>query len=115
MRAMAARIRARTHDTATRQQWQRRLDALATRFDLARTPMLRLVDSLDTPASAGWLRPVVLLPAALIMRMPVDQLEALLAHELAHFARGDAWTNLLVLCAETIFFFGRRGRESSRR
>ena len=103
--AWIERMRARTHDTAARRQWQQRLDALATRFDLLRTPVLRLVDGLDTPASAGWLRPMVLLPAALAMRMPVDQLEALLAHELAHIKRNDYLVNLLQCVVEALLFY----------
>jgi beta-lactamase regulating signal transducer with metallopeptidase domain len=103
--AWVARMRARTHDTVTRQQWQRRLDALAMRFDLARAPVLRLVDRLESPASAGWLRPVVLLPAALVMRMPVDQIEALLAHELAHLQRNDYLVNLMQCVVEALLFY----------
>lgn len=53
--AWIATLRSGAHDTRTRQQWQRRLDALAVRFELARAPVLRLVDRLDSPASAGWL------------------------------------------------------------
>ena len=103
--AWIARMRADTHDTLTHQQWQRRLDALAVRFDLARMPVLRLVDRLDTPASAGCLRPVVLLPVALVMRMPVDQLEALLAHELAHIRRNDYFVNLMQCVVEALLFY----------
>ena len=36
----------------------------------------------DTPLVIGALKPVILLPAALITELPADQLEALLAHEL---------------------------------
>ncbi|MFS8063171.1 MAG: M56 family metallopeptidase [Luteimonas sp.] len=103
--AWIARMRAGTHDTLMRQQWQRRLDVLAVHFDLARTPVLRLVDRLDTPASAGWFRPVVLLPAALVLRMPVDQLEALLAHELAHIRRNDYLVNLMQCVVEALLFY----------
>ncbi|UWX04682.1 hypothetical protein H1235_08580 [Pseudoxanthomonas sp. NC8] len=48
-----------------------------------------MVDALDTPAAAGWWRPVVLLPAALLSRLPAEYIEALLAHELAHVRRHD--------------------------
>ncbi|HET6545962.1 MAG TPA: M56 family metallopeptidase, partial [Rhodanobacteraceae bacterium] len=100
-----ARMRAGAHDTGTRRQWQRRLDTLALRFDLMRAPVLRLIDGLDSPVSAGWLRPVILLPAALILRMPADQLEALLAHELAHVRRNDYLANLLQSVVESLLFY----------
>ncbi|GAB3093055.1 M56 family metallopeptidase [Lysobacter terrae] len=85
--------------------WQARLDALSARFALAKPIALRLVDSLATPAVVGWFRPVVLLPVALINRMPVDLLEALLAHELAHIRRHDYLLNLLQGAVEAMLFY----------
>lgn len=85
--------------------WQARLDALAGRFGLVQPIALRLVGALDTPASAGWWRPVVLLPSALVTRMPVDLIEALLAHELAHIRRHDYLVNLLQGVVEALLFY----------
>jgi len=85
--------------------WQARLDALAAHFGLRHRVTLRLVDSLPTPASVGWWRPVVLLPAALLARMPVDLVEALLAHELAHIRRHDYLVNLLQGAVEAMLFY----------
>jgi beta-lactamase regulating signal transducer with metallopeptidase domain len=84
--------------------WQVRLDELALRFGL-RSVALRLVDALESPASAGWWRPVILLPTALISRMPVDLIEALLAHELAHIRRHDYLVNLLQSAVEALLFY----------
>ena len=55
--------------------------------------------------SAGWWRPVVLLPAALLSRMPADLIEALLAHELAHIRRHDYLVNLLQSAVEALLFY----------
>ena len=85
--------------------WQTRLDAMAVHFGLRRGVALRLVDALDTPVSAGWWRPVVLLPAALLTRMPTDLIEALLAHELAHIRRHDYLVNLLQNAIEALLFY----------
>ncbi len=84
--------------------WQARLDELAVRFGL-QSVALRLVDALESPASAGWWRPVILLPTALISRMPVDLIEALLAHELAHIRRHDYLVNLLQSAVEALLFY----------
>ena len=85
--------------------WQLRLDALAVHFDLRRRVALRLVDNLDSPVSAGWWRPIVLLPTALITRMPTYLIEALLAHELAHIRRHDYLINLLQNAVEAVLFY----------
>lgn len=60
---------------------------------------------LDAPAVAGWLRPVVLLPAAAISGLTVTQLEAVIAHELAHIRRCDAFVNLFQIAVETLLFY----------
>ena len=85
--------------------WQARLDALAPRFGLRRPVALRVVDALASPASVGWWRPVVLLPTALLARMPVELVEALLAHELAHIRRHDYLVNLLQGAVEAMLFY----------
>ena len=98
------RLRA-TRQPPMQQSWQTRLDALAQRFGLRRAVALRMIDSLSSPVSAGWWRPVVLLPAGLLTRMPADLVEALLAHELAHIRRHDYLINLLQNLAEALLFY----------
>ena len=84
---------------------QARMDALAGRFGIARRVALRIVGDGDSPLTAGCLRPVVLLPAALAARLPVELLEALLAHELAHVRRHDYLVNLLQGAVEALLFY----------
>lgn len=85
--------------------WNGRLANLADQFGIERPVCLRVVDALASPVTAGWWRPVVLVPAALISGMPPHLLEALLAHELAHVRRGDYLVNLLQSVIETILFY----------
>jgi beta-lactamase regulating signal transducer with metallopeptidase domain len=54
---------------------------------------------------AGVLKPVILLPASLLTGLRRSDVEAILAHELAHFARWDSWTNLFQIFVETILFY----------
>jgi beta-lactamase regulating signal transducer with metallopeptidase domain len=71
-----------------------------------RHPVAVLMSKLiDSPSVAGWLRPVILLPAATLMNLTVEQLETVLAHELAHIRRHDYLVNLLQNLAETLFFY----------
>ena len=53
----------------------------------------------------GYLRPLVLLPAALVTQMPAEMLEAVIAHELAHIRRFDLWVNLAQRIVETLLFY----------
>jgi D-alanyl-D-alanine endopeptidase (penicillin-binding protein 7) len=85
--------------------WQARLSAMAERFGLGREVRLRVIDGLASPITAGWWRPVVLVPASLLSGMPPHLLEALLAHELGHVQRCDYLVNLGQNVIETIFFY----------
>ncbi|MTW09519.1 TonB family protein [Pseudoduganella eburnea] len=97
---------ARTRRTGGRNaHWQQRLSHMATRLGIRRAVSLRIVEALASPITAGWWRPVVLMPAALVARMPPELLEALLAHELAHVRRHDFLVNLLQNVIETLLFY----------
>ncbi|MCV2368659.1 M56 family metallopeptidase [Roseateles oligotrophus] len=87
------------------QAWQQRLDALALRLGLCRKVTLGLLPDLSSPITLGLLRPLVLLPTALLSGMPPPLLEALLAHELAHVRRWDYLANLLQSLVESLLFF----------
>ena len=60
---------------------------------------------LDAPAVAGWIRPVVLLPMSALSGLSKAQLEAVIAHELAHIRRLDAFVNLFQVVVETLLFY----------
>jgi D-alanyl-D-alanine endopeptidase (penicillin-binding protein 7) len=66
---------------------------------------LRVVDTLASPVTAGWWRPIVLVPATLVSGMPAELLYALLAHEMAHIKRHDYLINLLQNVIETLLFY----------
>ncbi len=93
------------HAHAGHAPWQARLSRMALEMGIARTVALRVVDNLSSPITAGWLRPVVLVPTSLLTGMPPDLLEALLAHELAHVRRFDYLVNLGQNVVETLLFY----------
>ncbi|HKW33013.1 MAG TPA: M56 family metallopeptidase [Candidatus Acidoferrum sp.] len=62
-------------------------------------------DRLDAPAAFGWIRPVVLLPVRALSRLTEDQIEAVIAHELAHIRRLDCFVNLFQIGMETLLFY----------
>ncbi len=61
--------------------------------------------SLNVPAVIGLFRPVVLLPVRALTGLTPEQLEAVIAHELAHIKRFDVAVNFFQVIAETLFFF----------
>lgn len=60
---------------------------------------------IDVPTVIGWLKPTILLPIGALAGLSVQQIEAVLSHELAHIKRHDYLVNVLQNLAETVFFF----------
>jgi len=60
---------------------------------------------LQAPAVIGWFRPIVFLPATALTGLSEEQLRLVIAHELAHIRRYDAFVNLFQVCAETLLFY----------
>jgi beta-lactamase regulating signal transducer with metallopeptidase domain len=79
--------------------------SLQRRMGLTRVIRYRESIRLDAPAVAGWIRPVVLLPMAAITGLSEEQLEAVIAHELAHIRRHDAFVQLFQVGVETLLFY----------
>src|SRR5213596_1513435 len=81
------------------------VERLAARLRISRP--VRVLESavVQVPAVIGWLRPVILLPASALTGLTPLQLDALLAHELAHVRRYDYVVNLLQSVVETLLFY----------
>jgi beta-lactamase regulating signal transducer with metallopeptidase domain len=79
--------------------------ALQRRMGLSRLIQYSQSIHLDAPAVIGWIRPVVLLPISALTGLSEAQLTAVLAHELAHIRRHDAFVNLFQVAAESLLFY----------
>jgi beta-lactamase regulating signal transducer with metallopeptidase domain len=77
---------------------------LASSLEVTQRYELRQCACLLSPAVIGWRRPTILIPSAW-PSWSDDQLQAALAHELAHISRGDSLTRLMAACATTLHFY----------
>jgi beta-lactamase regulating signal transducer with metallopeptidase domain len=78
---------------------------MKTRMAFVRPVKLLVSEQIDGPAAIGWLKPVVLLPLSAITGLDPAQLQAVLAHELAHIRRHDFFVNVLQQCVESLLFY----------
>ena len=85
--------------------WQARVNRMAEQFQIQGKVLLRVVDDLHSPLAVGVLRPMILMPGAMLTGMPTDLLEMLLAHEMAHIKRHDYLLNLIQSLIEMILFY----------
>lgn len=79
--------------------------ALQLRMGLERVVRYCECERLEAPAVLGWFRPVVLLPIKALTGLNEEQIEAVIAHELAHIRRLDCFVNLFQIAAETLLFY----------
>jgi beta-lactamase regulating signal transducer with metallopeptidase domain len=95
----------RRHTKLVSPEVQQRLRLLALRLSISRPVQLLESSLIDAPTVIGFLKPVILLPASALTGLSVGQLEALLAHELAHVRRHDYLVNILQSVIETLLFY----------
>jgi hypothetical protein len=98
--------RLRTHGVTGAPDGIRRSAArLAQRLHITRAVTLLESSLVDVPTVIGFLKPAVLLPASALAGLTPQQVEAVLAHELAHIRRHDYLVNLLQTLVETVLFY----------
>lgn len=85
--------------------WQDRVDVLAGRLGIRRTVALCRSALLETPVVIGWIKPVILLPISALTSLTTEQIEMIIAHELAHIRRHDYIVNLVQTAVETLLFY----------
>ncbi|MBE2209481.1 MAG: M56 family metallopeptidase [Saprospiraceae bacterium] len=84
------------------QQWALHI---AAHLGLRRKVKVLETALLQIPATIGWLKPVILLPLGMANQLTPQEVEAILAHELAHIRRHDYLLNLLQNIIESLLYF----------
>ena len=96
---------ARAAGNVSLEAWEARLGDLAERMRVSRPVRLCRSALVEVPTVVGWMKPVILLPASTLTGLAPDQIEAILAHELAHVRRHDYLVNLLQSVVEMLLFY----------
>ncbi|HEX5070898.1 MAG TPA: M56 family metallopeptidase [Vicinamibacterales bacterium] len=84
---------------------QRLAEELAARLEVRRSVRILESAGIAVPVMVGWLKPAIVLPVAALVSLTPSQLEALIAHELAHVRRHDYLINVLQSVAEAVLFY----------
>ncbi|MGV3538936.1 MAG: M56 family metallopeptidase [Rufibacter sp.] len=87
------------------QIWQQKSRELSQKLGI--TQLVGVAESamVHVPMVLGHFKPLILLPVGALTGLSSAQIEAILAHELAHVHRKDYLLNLLQSMVETLFFF----------
>ena len=85
--------------------WEELLQSLKTKMGVGKNVQLLESALVMSPMVIGHLKPVIFFPMGAITRLSAQEVEAILAHELAHIMRNDYIINLLVSCIESLYYF----------
>ena len=96
-------IRCHTHYLAS--HWSERVREISKRLRLSNPVRLLESSVVQVPTTIGWLRPLILLPCSTLTGLTPQQLDLILAHELAHIRRNNYLVNLLQMMVETLLFY----------
>ncbi|MBC5993945.1 M56 family metallopeptidase [Pontibacter cellulosilyticus] len=91
--------------TPLSEKWLERLAALQQ--ELGMSKVVRLAESglVKVPMAIGYAKPVILMPVGAVTGLSQAQVEAILAHELAHILRRDYLFNIIQSIVDIIFFY----------
>jgi beta-lactamase regulating signal transducer with metallopeptidase domain len=87
------------------ERMQEEVNSLAARMGLRGRVELKVTGEPISAAVCGIVRPVVLVPGAVLRQMSQEKLRGILMHELAHVRRGDLAVNVLQTILTIVYFY----------
>lgn len=81
------------------------LSDIKQKMNITKNVQVKVSRMVSLPMIMGVLKPVILIPASLVSGFSQEQLETILAHELAHLKRHDFLLNGLQSVLDVIYFF----------
>jgi len=95
----------RHHAVTLPAQWQEMLNQTARRIGYQKHVRLAQSALLRIPVVIGTVKPIILFPIGMINQLHPEEIEAILAHEVAHLMRHDFVHNLIQSLIEVIFYY----------
>ena len=86
-------------------EWSEKFTGLCKKLKITQKVSLFCSQLVETPIAAGWVRPVILIPASVFLQIDMAELETIIAHELIHIRRRDYLVNFGQNLIEILFFY----------
>jgi len=87
------------------EEWILKIEEIATRLSIRRKVTAFFSPLAKIPMTLGVFKPVILFPVSVFTGLSAREIEAIIAHELAHVLRNDYIFNIIQSMVEIIFFF----------
>lgn len=95
----------RKKSTPVRGFWQNKFLRIVEDLGIRKRISLSVSQRIDAPCVIGLLKPAIIVPAAMLSHLQVNQVETIFMHELYHVKRLDFLVNLLQMVLESLFFY----------
>jgi bla regulator protein BlaR1 len=86
-------------------EWMKTFQSIISQMHFKRKIAFHLSTEVAVPLVIGFFKPVILFPVALVSNLELNQVEAILIHELSHIRRNDYLLNLIKKGIEAVLFF----------
>ncbi len=93
------------YTTTIEKKWLEKINHCINRLQIHRKVEILQSSLAKVPMALGYFKPVLLVPASLISGLSTKEIEAVIAHELAHIKRNDFLFNIIQTIIETLFFY----------
>ena len=93
------------HTEALPEGWQTKFSALAVKLGIHHSIQFRVTHKVSVPCVIGYFKPMLLLPASLLLGMSPQQVEVIVLHELAHIRRHDVLIANVQNLIKVLYFF----------
>jgi bla regulator protein blaR1 len=93
------------HLTPLSIDWQSKMNLYKNQLAIPQKVQLLESALITIPMTIGWLKPLILLPIGAVNGMSTQQVEAIIAHELAHIAGRDYLLNIVQTTIEILFYY----------
>ncbi|WP_430933330.1 M56 family metallopeptidase [Saccharicrinis sp. 156] len=87
------------------EKWMEKLKGFATILNISREVEAYKSPHTTTPLTLGFLKPIILFPVRAFSGLTDKEIEAIIAHELAHIVRNDYLFNIIQSVIEILFFY----------
>jgi beta-lactamase regulating signal transducer with metallopeptidase domain len=95
----------RRHTLPTDNYWINKIEEMKNRLGINRTIKTLQSAFAKVPMILGYIKPVLLIPVGFFTGLNKEEMEAVIAHELAHIRRHDMFLNVIQSVIEILFFF----------
>jgi bla regulator protein blaR1 len=74
-------------------------------LNIGKKVLVYVSEIVKSPVTVGYIKPIILLPVAALNNLSVQQVEAVLLHELSHIKRYDYLVNFIISIIHTVLYF----------